>query len=123
MSNILLKGLAVGLLLTISVRSATNVIDFNTNPTNNPIYSWHGNVVDISNNPAPWRPTGGASGGVADGYLAITDARGGASSSLVFKDFENGLIVKAFSFECDLRIGGGTANPADGFAITLAAQN
>jgi hypothetical protein len=123
MRNILLKGLALGLLLTTSARSATNVIDFNTNPTNNPIYSWHGNVVDTSNNPAPWRPTGGASGGVADGYLAITDARSGSSSSLVFKDFESGLIVKAFSFECDLRIGGGTANPADGFAITLAAQN
>src|SRR6266536_820271 len=111
MRKILYKSLAAGLLLTTAARSATNFVDFNTNPTNNPIYSWHGNVVDISNNPAPWRPTGGSGGGVNDGYLAITDARGGASSSLVFKDFESGLIVKAFSFECDLRIGGGTANP------------
>src|SRR6266545_314579 len=123
MRNTLLKGLALGLLLTTSARSATNIIDFNTNPTNSGLYALFGNVVGTNNLPAPWRPTGGASGGANDGYLAITDASGGSQSTLVFKDLENGLVLKAFTFECDIRIGGGTAVPADGFSINLASAN
>ncbi|MCZ7637812.1 MAG: hypothetical protein M5U12_18305 [Verrucomicrobia bacterium] len=36
---------------------------------------------------------------------------------MLFKDLEPGLVVKAFTFECDLRIGGGHNNPADGFSL------
>ena len=35
----------------------------------------------------------------------------------MFDDLDKGLVVKAFTFECDLRIGGGTAQPADGFSL------
>jgi len=35
----------------------------------------------------------------------------------VFDDLDKGLVVKAFTFECDLRIGGGTSQPADGFSL------
>jgi hypothetical protein len=72
---------------------------------------------ELGNGAAELRPTGGASGGAADGYLAITDAKGGQQTCLVFKDLEAGLVVKAFTFEADLRIGGGTARPADGISI------
>ncbi|MBI2928649.1 MAG: SMP-30/gluconolactonase/LRE family protein [Verrucomicrobia bacterium] len=45
------------------------------------------------------------------------------SSVIVFDDFDSGLIVKAFTFTCDLRVGNpsdqGTP-PADGFSISYA---
>src|SRR6266540_853359 len=50
---ILLKCLSLGLLLTTSALSATNVIDFNTNPTISGLYAWFGNVFDTNTPPAP----------------------------------------------------------------------
>src|SRR5882762_5781804 len=107
MRNILFKGLLLGLLTVASAPAATNIINFDTDPRPLGLYALHGNVLDINGADASWRPSGGASGGANDGYLAVTDASGGSHSVLVFKDLENGLIVKAFTFECDLRIGGG----------------
>src|SRR5437773_771531 len=126
MRNILFKSFALGLLLIASAQAATTIIDFNTDPKLTGLYALHGNVLDVDGNDASWRPNGGASGGANDGYLAVTDASGGSHSVLVFKDLENGLIVKAFTFECDLRIGGGrggTASPADGFSLNYASAD
>jgi len=87
------------------------LLDFNTDPSSVGLYREFGNGA------ADWRSTGGASGAVNDGYLSGNDAKGSQQWCLVFKDLDAGLVVKAFKFECDLRIGGGTSRPADGFSI------
>ena len=89
----------------IPAHAATTVIDFNSDPDLTGLYSRFGNVFDTSGIDANWRPKGGFTGGANDGYLAVTDAKSSSSSTLVFKDLENGLIIKSFTFECDLRIG------------------
>jgi hypothetical protein len=122
MRNLLIKTLAAGIVAAASAQAATNVIDFNTDPALSGLYTWFGNLADINGNPDSWRSSGGASGGATDGYLAITDSAGGSHSALVFKDLENGLIIKSFVFECDVRIGGGTASPADGFSVNVASS-
>ena len=98
--------------LLASGQAGTTTIDFNTDPTGTGLYEAFG--------AGEWREGGGATGGASDGYLSVTDARAGQRSVLVFKDLEAGLVVKAFSFECDLRIGGGANPPADGFSINYA---
>src|SRR2546425_632812 len=126
MCNVFPKSVVLGLLLVASGHAATTTINFNTDPKPLGVYALHGNVVDVNGADASWRPNGGASGAANDGYLAVTDAHGGSQSVLVFKDLENGLIVKAFTFECDLRIGGGrggTTEPADGFSINYASAD
>lgn len=94
-----------------ATQAGVTTVNFNTDPSATGLYR------ELGNGAAEWRPNGGASGAAGDGYLAITDARGGQQSCLVFRDLENGLVVKAFKFEADLRIGGGTAQPADGFSL------
>ena len=101
---------SVRLQTTEDVKRVT-LLDFNTDPSSIGLYREFGNGA------ADWRSTGGASGAVNDGYLSGNDAKGGQQWCLVFKDLDAGLVVKAFKFECDLRIGGGTSRPADGFSI------
>jgi len=118
MRNIHFKIFALGLLLiTTSTRAATNFLDFNTNPGNT-LYEGF-SAADDGTPVVLWR----ASGGVTGGYLGITDSHNGQRSALVFHDLENGLIVKSFSFECDVRIGGGTHSAADGFSINYCSTN
>jgi len=106
------RALALALAGAGSVAQAgVTTINFNSDPAATSLYR------ELGNGAAEWRASGGASGGATDGYLALNDAKGGQQACLVFKDLENGLVVKAFKFEVDLRIGGGTANPADGFSI------
>jgi len=82
-------------------------------------------VFDFTNDPSGILTTFGSSkwvaeGGNPGGYLSVTDAENGQSGSIVFDDFDNGSVVKAFSFKIDVRIGNGTASPADGFSINYA---
>src|SRR5437016_4719430 len=126
MRNIPLNTFAVGFLLAASAQAATNILNFNTDPKIAGLYALHGTVMDVNGADASWRPSGGASGAANDGYIAVTDALGGSHSVLVFKDLEAGLVVKAFTFECDLRIGGGrggTASAADGFSLNYASAD
>ncbi|MEZ5326086.1 MAG: LamG-like jellyroll fold domain-containing protein [Verrucomicrobiales bacterium] len=59
-------------------------------------------------------------GGVDDsGFLSVTDALNGQSGAVIFPDLLNGKAVKSFKFTADVRVGGGTADPADGFSINL----
>jgi hypothetical protein len=66
-----------------------------------------------------------------DGYLQLTFADTTCSSNLssyviggiLFNDFDQGLVVAGFTFECDLRIGNGQADPADGFSINYARND
>ena len=69
--------------------------------------------------PAPERI--GSTDGNPGGCLAITDAAGGQRTKIIFPDFDDGLIVKAFEFTMDVRVGNGTSGrPADGFSISYA---
>ncbi len=106
------RALALALAGAGSVAQAgVTTINFNSDPAAASLYR------ELGNGAAEWRASGGASGGATDGYLALNDAKGGQQATLVFKDLESGLVVKAFKFEVDLRIGGGTGQPADGFSI------
>jgi hypothetical protein len=89
--------------------AATNLVNFNT-ATELPF-------KEVGAAAAEYRSSGGATGGATDGYLSITDAKSGQRGTVVFDDLDKGLVVKAFTFECDLRIGGGTSRPADGFSL------
>ena len=53
---------------------------------------------------------------LADTYR-ITASAAGQKSTIIFDDFDSGLIVKSFIFALDLKVGDGTASPADGFSI------
>ena len=79
--------------------------NFDTDPTG--ILSFYGNAAYV---PTDGNPATG-------GYLSLTDAINSQRSFIVFDDFDNGLVVKAFSFSMDVRIGGGNTTPADGFSV------
>ena len=81
MRNNLVKSFGLGMVLVATAQAATNTINFNTDPQPGlppALYRDNGN--------GEWRPSGGASGAANDGYLSVTDARGGQGSKLVFKD-------------------------------------
>jgi hypothetical protein len=113
MRNTLLTSIVSGLLLVGSAQAGTTLIDFDTDPTGTGLYQ------DIGS--GQWRATAGNP--PTGGYLSITDAVGGQRATLIFKDFDTNLVVKAFSFSLDVRIGNGTAAPADGFSINYARAN
>jgi hypothetical protein len=101
---------AMALGAAMPAKAGTAVFDFNTDPT--------GILTIFSNTETTeWRPTGGVDGG---GYLSLTDAVNDARATVVFDDFDEGTIVKAFTFSMDIRTGGGTASPADGFSVNYA---
>ena len=113
--NNLLRWMTAAGLVCSSAFAATNVVNFNT-ATELPF-------KEVGAAAAEYRTSGGASGGATDGYLSITDAKSGQRATVVFDDLDKGLVVKAFTFECDLRIGGGTARPADGFSLNYVRAN
>ncbi len=61
-----------------------------------------------------------------NGYLQITAGANPSPGSfghravIIFDDFDNGLVISGFKFQCDLRIGAGTTPPADGFSLNYA---
>ncbi|MFT5402956.1 MAG: hypothetical protein ACI9DF_001788 [Verrucomicrobiales bacterium] len=85
-------------------------IDFNIDPEGT------FEVVNNSGAPSEWRE----SGGVDDsGYFSVTDAFEGVNNVLLFDDITEGLALRGFDFTVDLRVGGGTPDPADGFSLNL----
>src|SRR5579872_436851 len=118
--------------------------DFNTDPTT--VLNFGGTLWDGSTHTgtgsANWQSSGGAGpignttngpvkGVAGDGFLQLTFATAscgatptvfssGLSGCVLFDDFDKGLVVAGFTFEADLRIGDGLANPADGFSINYA---
>src|SRR5437773_6732114 len=107
--------------LLCSGRAAQVTINFDSDPTS--FFEDFGTGNPIGGT-AEWRPTDGnpASGG----YFKITDPNNSEFGAVVFKDFDNGQIVTAFSFSADVRIGN-TTNPngrsADGMSISFARAN
>jgi uncharacterized repeat protein (TIGR03806 family) len=98
--------------ITTIAGAGTNTFNFNTNPSGSGLLTIYGN--------ADWQATGGAGAATnaSDGFLEITTSAGGQRSAVVFADFDSGAALKAFTFDADLRIGNGTASPADGFSIS-----
>lgn len=92
------------------LHAGTASFDFNEDPT--AILTTYGSSV--------WRPTGGVD---STGYLSITDAANGQGGVIVFDDFDNGNVVNSFTFSCDLRTGGGTGDPADGYSVSFARES
>ena len=103
--------IAASLLCAAGAYAGTAKYDFNSDPIAAGLMTFYG--------PGYWNPAGGASGGASDGYLVVTESTGQASR-IIFNDFDNGKVVKAFTFEADFRIGNGSENPADGFSVSFA---
>jgi len=123
-------GLAVPLCASALAGSAT--FNFDTDPSLDSNFSIGSNVS--WNDPATGEQidfyedrdfNGKGEGGnpASGGYLAVTRAANSQYSQMLFPDFDNDLIVRAFTFDCDLRLGNATGNdgrPADGFSINYA---
>jgi hypothetical protein len=58
-----------------------------------------------------------------NGFIRVTAASDGRTGAILFPDFDNGLVVKAFDFSVDVRLGDGTDTPADGFSINYARSD
>jgi hypothetical protein len=87
--------------------AGTKTFDFETNPTNEGI-QFFGN--------SEWVQSGGNPGG----FLVVTRAIDSQKSVLVFPDIDDGLLIRGFTFEADVRCGGGEDPPADGFSMNYA---
>lgn len=94
--------------------AGTATFDFSTDP------STIQNLTIAGNNPVPWQGSGGNPGG----FLALTYPENSQNTTIVFPDIDNGTLVKAFKFECDLRVGNSVGDrAADGFSISFARGN
>ena len=102
-----------------SAQAGTATFTFDTDPRNDPRFIISSSVDDSTRSLDFYEGANGNPGG----YIAITRSVNSQSSQVLFPDFDNGLIVKAFTFECDLRLGNPTGNggaAADGFSISYA---
>src|SRR6187455_3360238 len=128
-SRIFFTAIAATFLFAQSTRAGTTNFTFATDPFSSGQISGifrGGDNVDATALAGVWFP----SNGNPDGYVAITQsgtnaAGWGHRAYIVFDDFEAGLVVKAFTFTVDLRIGGGgdANNPADGFSVNYARES
>lgn len=100
---------AASLAISQAASAGTFNLDFNTDPFG---------VIDFYGS-AAWRSTGGVDD---SGFLSVTDAVGSQMGVIIFPDLDEGLVVKAFEFSVDVRVGGGTESPADGFSINYARE-
>jgi hypothetical protein len=95
-------------------------IDFNSDPTLLNVFNTNADILGTGG----WRPNYGASGKLGDGYMSITDAVVDQYSELVFNDLDNGSLVKAFTFDLDVRIGGGNSRlPGEGFSVNYCSAD
>jgi hypothetical protein len=88
------------LLSLTSAKAGTATFTFDTDPRNDPQFIITSNVLDSNTGLDFYEATNGDPGG----YIAITRAVGSQASQILFPDFDKGLVVKAFTFECDLRL-------------------
>jgi hypothetical protein len=109
--------LCAGILTCTSGKAGTATYTFNTDPRNDSEFIIQSNVYDSNSGLDFYEGANGDPGG----YIAITRAVGSQSSQILFPDFDKGLVVKSFTFECDLRLGNPTSgSAADGFSISYA---
>ncbi|MEO6033724.1 MAG: hypothetical protein ABIQ35_00555, partial [Verrucomicrobiota bacterium] len=111
--------------------ASTNLFNFGSDPSGILTIRRGADGGVPGNLPGEWISSGGSTleTGVVDqgtnGYVAITQTTPdltahGMRSTIVFDDFDNGLVIAGFTFSCDVRIGAGNSTPADGFSINFA---
>ncbi len=122
----------VGMVLCGSALAGTATFNFDTDPAQDPNFvtgsnvSWTdpatGEQLDFYED-RDFDGRGENGNPATGGYLAVTRSSNSQYSQILFPDFDAGLVVKAFSFDCDLRLGNATGNdgrPADGFSLNYA---
>ncbi len=119
----MIKKLALGLFASVALGAVSGLAgtatwDFKTDPTTgaNPL-TLLGSAG--GNGGGEWWTQEGYEG-IEDGFLSVTGPYPGGWAKIIFPDMDNGAIISAFTFECQLRIGNGTESPADGFSINYA---
>ncbi len=105
--NSLLVGVFAGSLCS-SALAGSYSNDFNTDPAADPNFAIRA--------PARWVSTGSYNG---SGYISLTDAVNDRNGTIVLPDLDGGAIVIGFNFKAKVRIGGGTARPADGLSVSF----
>jgi hypothetical protein len=107
-TNLSLLLAVLGLMACITpARAGTATYDLNTQPT----------TEFVLTGAAEWLATGGVTN---SGHIKLTDNTG-QTCAVLFPDFDGGLVVKSFTFECMIKCGDWYANPpADGFSVNYA---
>lgn len=110
-----LSAVALGLLAQEAIGGSA-FFDFNSDPSLSGLLTNYGSCV--------WSAVGGAGSATNgnDGFLIITTAKS-QSGSIIFSDTDNGQVVKAFTFEADVKMGNGNTDPADGFSVNYVRAN
>ncbi|SPE51167.1 exported hypothetical protein [Verrucomicrobia bacterium] len=116
------KLIGAAALLAASAQAGTNYFYFDSPASTNGFIAFGelGGGYLVATNGSPNDPATDPS---TNGYFAITDNVNSERGTLVFPDVDNGLIVQAFTLFCDLRVGGGTTPPADGFSVNYARSS
>ena len=133
---VLLTSLGV---MTVSLAQAsTNYFDFDADPVAGGLAAAGsgGDNGTLGLLAGAWMPANGSPNepGVGDqstnGYWAITQttptntyAAHGMHSALIFNEIDPGYAEAGFTFACDVRIGGGSVSPADGFSVSFARNS
>src|SRR5438093_6580195 len=100
--------LGLGAAAMVPVRAGTFSNDFNGGTTAPPGTTLNGSAVIEG--------TGGVNN---SGVLKLTKAINGQSGSFVIDDLDAGAPVYGFDLTANVRVGGGTSTPADGFSINF----
>ena len=105
--RVLAGAVGVGLLTAASSHAATYSNNFNASQGD----------VDLGGS-AKWVATGGDAD---SGYISVTDAVGSQQGMVVLPEFTSGENVSGFKATFKVRIGGGSARPADGMAFAFSS--
>src|ERR1044071_3407620 len=114
----------IGFSAALASYASTNIFNLDSDPSGILTIRPSADGGVPSNLPGEWFASGGSTleAGVVDqstnGYIAITQttpdlSAHGMRATIVFDDFDAGLVVAGFTFSCDVRIGAGNATPAD----------
>jgi hypothetical protein len=97
------------LLCSTGLQAGTYFNDFNTSP------------ADLLIRPhSKWVESGGVGG---TGFLSITDAINDQNQAgVILPNLDPGLAISGFNAQFKLRMGGGSARPADGFSFSLVPE-
>lgn len=106
----------LGLVGMESARAGTATFDFQTDPNiDYPTFEQKGTSYWVDPTADPTLKD--------NGYIEVTTATKSQRGVILMPDIDQGLPIRGFTFECDLRIGGGSETPADGFSLNYARAN
>ncbi len=115
----------IGIIAAVGLGSLTALAgsaswDFTLDPTDPAQVDYPLTLLGGGNGGGDWINWDYGADGNTIGFLSITGPTTGQWAKIIFPDIDNGTTVAAFTFECMLRVGNGTASPADGFNISYA---